>query len=90
MNGLSKRLKKLEASMSAPSVNYNFDELERATLNKLSVADRDLARAALATSDLRGLMEAHPTVWVRWEQALREAIDELRFPFQIYIADFLV
>jgi hypothetical protein len=90
MKRLSKRLKKLEASMSAPLANFSFDELERTTLNKLPVADRDLARAALASSDLRALREAYPAVWARWEQALREAIDELRFPFDIYIADFLV
>ena len=45
MKRLSTRLKKLEAIAHAPLAAYDFDELERVTLNKLSAPDRELGRS---------------------------------------------
>jgi len=87
---LSKRLKKLEAIIGAPEGDFNFEQLQQAALNKLSVPDRDLVQELLPYPDSRRITEAHRAVIDRWDEALGKTIEEIRFPFKIGAMDLLL
>ena len=90
MHPLSRRLKKLERIVNTSASDFNFDELQRVALKKLSLPDGHLVREVLKGRDLPGFIEAHGIVWGRWGTALSETIDELRFPSKISAGDLLL
>jgi hypothetical protein len=90
MNGLSKRLQKLEAAFCGPVWSTQLVDLCDCARRKLSVADRDLLKEAEALLDrvpFGSLSEAHQSVWDRWEDAFDRAVDETRFPWPLMATD---
>ena len=90
MNRLSRRVKRLETASSVHSGCYDFDLLQRTALNKLSVSDRELLTAALATRDVSELVAARPDLWESWNTAISEATIETGFPIKFDAGDLLL
>jgi hypothetical protein len=90
MNGLSKRLQKLEAATCKPEWSSQVAELCDRAGRKLSLADRDLLKEAEALLDrvpFGSMSEAHQSVWDRWEEAFAKAVEETRFPWPLTATD---
>ncbi len=92
MNRLSRRLERLEAAVVVRSngFRWDFDRLQRTAIDKLPVVDHDLLITALAAGDMSRLIEARPDLWECWEQAIYEAAQEIRFPFDVSATDLLL
>jgi hypothetical protein len=90
MNGLSKRLQKLEVASCQTDWSSQLAELCDCARRKLSVADRDLLKEAEMLLDrvpFGSLSDAHRAVWDRWEDAFDKSVEETRFPWPLMAAD---
>ncbi len=90
MTGLCRRVRTLEAAVSAPAWSNSFFEAQNLALNRMSSPEREILKAVITHAHGAPKIDFHGDLWRRWESVFAEAVVDARCPVPMTAIDMML
>ncbi|MGI8991526.1 MAG: hypothetical protein ACR2I2_18330 [Bryobacteraceae bacterium] len=90
MIALCRRVRTLEAAVSAPAWSNSFFEAQNLALNRMSSPEREILKAVITHAHAAPKIDFDGDLWRRWESVFAGAVVHARCPVALSAIDMLL
>jgi len=90
VTAICRRVRTLEATVSAPTWSNPFFEAQNLALNRMSSPEREILKAVITHAHDAPKIDFNGDLWRRWEAVFADAVVEARCPVALSANDMLL